>query len=120
MMAHTAEEGNSEMSRSFNEQVYEVVRRIPPGKVATYGLVALALDRPGDARRVGRALHVNPHDDVPCHRVVNRHGVLTGAWAFETPVYQYQTLLAEGVMFDACGRVDLANHLVELDLLLTC
>ena len=106
--------------RSFNEAVYATVRRIPPGTVATYGQVATALDRPGDARRVGRALHVNPYgEDVPWHRVVNRHGILTGAWAFETPVTMRNLLLAEGVTFDQRGCVVLARHLVELETLLS-
>lgn len=105
--------------RSFNEQVYAAVRRIPVGKVATYGQIAAALDRPGDARQVGRALHACPHGhDVPCHRVVNRHGVLTGAWAFPGPTHMRDLLRGEGVTFDAFGRVDLSTHGVELDALL--
>lgn len=105
-------------TRSFNEAVYRIVRRIPPGKVASYGLVALALDRPSDARQVGRALYAcRGRDDVPAHRVVNRNGVLTGAWAFGGPTEQRDRLLAEGVTFDAFDRVDLAAHLVELDLI---
>lgn len=105
-------------TRSFNEQVYAAVRRIPPGNVATYGQIAAALERPADARQVGRALHANPYgDDVPCHRVVNRHGVLTGAWAFDSPTHMRDLLRAEGITFDGFGRVDLSTHLVELRLL---
>lgn len=99
----------------FTRRVYYVVRRIPSGMVASYGLVALALDRPRDARQVGRALFVCREADVPCHRVVNRNGVLTGAWAFETPTEQREKLLSEGVALDFQGRVDMALHCVSVD-----
>ena len=61
------------------EKIYEVVRQIPRGKVATYGLVALLAGNPRLARVVGYALHVNPEPGViPCHRVVGSDGSLTG------------------------------------------
>ena len=101
----------------FQQQVYEVARRIPPGMVASYGLIAAALDRPRDARQVGRALFVCREGDVPCHRVVNRNGVLTGAWAFATPSEQRETLAAEGVTFDPFGRVVMRLHCVTWNML---
>jgi O-6-methylguanine DNA methyltransferase len=94
----------------FRKQVYCAVRAIPIGMVATYGMIAAALDRPRDARQVGRALYVCRDVDVPCHRVVNRNGVLTGAWAFETPIAQMDALVSEGVTFDGFGRVNMAVH----------
>ena len=55
----------------FNEQVYEVVKQIPPGRVASYGQVARMIGRPRNARFVGFALHSNPQPGIiPCHRVV--------------------------------------------------
>ena len=60
-------------------RIYDVVRRIPAGKVATYGQVALLAGNPRWARVVGYALHVNPMPGViPCHRVVGAGGSLTG------------------------------------------
>ena len=57
------------------EKIYEVVRNIPKGKVATYGQVAILAGNPRLARVVGYALHVNPDTStIPCHRVVNREG----------------------------------------------
>ena len=66
-------------TQSFNAGVYEVVRRIPRGCVATYGQVAALAGRPRAARFVGFALHANPEPGViPCHRVVGADGSLTG------------------------------------------
>lgn len=63
--------------RLFSRRVYEVVRRIPKGKVATYGQVAALAGAPRNARFVGYALHSNPEPGViPCHRVVFRDGSL--------------------------------------------
>lgn len=68
---------------SFFEQVYEVVRKIPPGKVATYGQIARILGKPRGARVVGWALHQNPYfGEVPCHRVVNGNGEISCKFAF--------------------------------------
>lgn len=62
--------------KSFNDKVYEIVSRIPKGRVTTYGDVARVLGNPRMARQVGWALHANRSNDVPCHRVVNRDGRL--------------------------------------------
>lgn len=61
----------------FVEQVYEIVRLIPKGRVTTYGAIAKALEKARQARLVGWAMNRCP-EDVPAHRVVNRSGVLTG------------------------------------------
>ena len=67
----------------FYRQIYEVVRRIPKGKVMTYGEIAAAVGRPKCARQVGYALHCNPDPkNIPCYRVVNRDGRLAPAFAF--------------------------------------
>ena len=64
---------------TFNERCWRVCRRIPAGRVATYGTLAEAMGNPGAARAVGRAMAMNPYaPDVPCHRVVASDGRLTG------------------------------------------
>lgn len=84
----------------FNKRVYEVVRRIPKGKVATYGQVAALVGAPRNARFVGYALHSNPEPGViPCHRVVFRDGSLAPGFAFGGPERQRLLLEEEGVAF---------------------
>ena len=85
-------------SQGFFEKVYAVVRRIPMGKVTTYGAIAAMTGYPRRARYVGYALHVNPEPGViPCHRVVNRFGRLADAFAFGGVNVQRDLLLSEGV-----------------------
>ena len=82
------------------EQVYKIVQQIPRGYVTTYGSIALAMGRPRQAQMVGWALHVNPHPGIiPCHRVVNASGKLSGSFAFGGKNEQYHLLAAEGVKF---------------------
>ncbi|MBR4726806.1 MAG: MGMT family protein [Clostridia bacterium] len=91
------------------ERIYAVVRRIPRGKVATYGQVALLAGNPRWARVVGYALHVNPAPgEIPCHRVVNRDGRTAKAFAFGGEDMQRLLLAQEGVAFRPDGTVDLA------------
>lgn len=82
----------------YFEQVYEIVRLIPPGRVSTYGAIAdyLAL---GSARMVGWALRNMTYmdSDVPAHRVVNRLGELSGRHQFPAPGYMQEMLEREGV-----------------------
>lgn len=93
------------------EKIYEVVRTIPRGRVATYGQVALLAGNPRWARVVGYALHNNPQPGViPCHRVVNREGRVAEAFAFGGGSIQRSLLEAEGVIFDDDGRVDLNRY----------
>ncbi|RBP98137.1 cysteine methyltransferase [Bifidobacterium aemilianum] len=85
---------------SFNERVYEVVKRIPRGLVATYGQVAALAGNHRNARFVGYALHVNPEPGmIPCHRVVFRDGSLAPGFAFGGPEEQRVLLEGEGVAF---------------------
>ena len=64
---------------SFNQKVWALCARVPPGRVVTYGQIARALGSPGAARAVGNALNKNPYAPaVPCHRVVGSNGSLTG------------------------------------------
>jgi len=96
--------------KSFNTRVYEAVRRIPRGRVATYGQIALLAGNPRAARAVGWALHRNPMPGViPCHRVVNRTGRLAPAFAFGGSAVQRRMLEEEDVCFLPDGSVDLAR-----------
>jgi len=89
------------------DRIYEVVKRIPYGKVATYGQVALLAGNPRWSRVVGYALHVNPDpDSIPCFRVVNRFGEPSSAFAFGGKNMQIMLLENEGVAF-IDGRVDM-------------
>ena len=93
------------------EKIYEVVKSIPEGKVATYGLVAALAGNPRWSRVVGYALHVNPEPGgIPCHRVVNREGRLAPSFAFGGEDAQRQLLSAEGITFEPDGRVDLKKY----------
>lgn len=94
------------------ERIYEVVKQIPRGCVATYGQIALMAGNPRWARVVGYALHVNPDPEhIPCFRVVNRVGEVSKAFAFGGENMQIQLLQQEGVTFTYEGRVDLKKHL---------
>lgn len=99
---------------AFNEAVYEVVRQIPAGRVASYGQVARMVGRPRNARFVGYALHVNPEPGViPCHRVVFKDGSLAPGFAFGGEDEQRRLLEAEDVGFLPDGRVDMAHFAWE-------
>lgn len=95
---------------SFREDVYAVVRAIPAGRVASYGTVAALAGYPGAARAVGNALHVNPYPDlIPCFRVVNAGGRLSGAFAFGGPFRQKELLTADGVKVENL-RVNMVQY----------
>ena len=99
----------------FFQQVYEIVKQIPLGKVTTYGTIARLVGNPRASRQVGWALHVNPEPFVtPCHRVVNRDGKLSGAFAFGGKNVQHDLLAKEGVTFVDDDTVDLTKHLWEI------
>lgn len=96
----------------FFQSVYEIVKRIPKGKVATYGQIARLAGAPRKAKIVGWALHSNPYEGiVPCHRVVNRNGELSGAFAFGGMQAQRKLLEEEGIIFDKNGIIDLTKYL---------
>ena len=95
----------------FFERVRDVVAQIPFGRVTTYGHIARHLGMARSARTVGWALKGAGGEGLPCHRVVNREGVLTGSKRFETPDLMEERLRGEGVAFVAEGRVDLSKHL---------
>ena len=94
------------------ELIYDVVKQIPKGKVATYGQIALYVGNPRWSQVVGFALHSNPDQEhIPCHRVVNRFGELAEAFKFGGKNIQYELLQKEGVVFLPDGKVDLKQCL---------
>ena len=93
---------------SVFEKIYEVVKNIPYGKVATYGQVALLAGNSRWARVVGYALHNNPDpQNIPCHRVVNREGRVASGYAFGGSDIQRELLEKEGIVFEKDGHIDL-------------
>lgn len=94
----------------FQTDVYEAVKTVPHGKVATYAQIALMSGHRGAARAVGNALHVNPYfGSVPCHRVVNASGRTAPDFAFGGADAQARMLREEGVKVSD-GRVDLEKY----------
>ncbi len=86
---------------------YDIVRRIPAGRVATYGQVARLAGMPRCARTVGYAMAGCQDSSVPCHRVVDRFGGTKAAFDSHAPGTQRALLEAEGVLFRPDGTVDL-------------
>ncbi|MDE2833411.1 MAG: methylated-DNA--[protein]-cysteine S-methyltransferase [Bacteroidota bacterium] len=95
----------------FFRRVWETVALIPHGRVTTYGHIAEFLGSRSAARTVGWALRASKGTRLPCHRVVNRYGALTGKRQFGEPHLMELLLRSEGVTFDAEGCVDLSRHL---------
>ncbi|MCB0762052.1 MAG: MGMT family protein [Flavobacteriales bacterium] len=88
----------SDSTYHFFDQVYDVVRLIPEGRVTSYGAVARYLGSGRSARMVGWAMNAcTSKPDVPAHRVVNRNGMLTGKMHFTTPFAMQERLEAEGI-----------------------
>ncbi len=86
--------------QDFFDKVYKVVRKIPKGKVTTYGAIAEACGIKSSARTVGWAINGAKKSGLPCHRVVNRRGELTGKIHFGDPYLMKELLISEGVKFD--------------------
>lgn len=99
---------------SPTRRIYEAVKRIPKGKVATYGQVAKMAGNSKMSRAVGNALHKNPDpDSIPCYRVVNSKGELAGAFAFGGDKVQAKLLMADGIeVID--NKVDLKKFGMEV------
>jgi len=95
----------------FFDKVYKIVRKIPFGKVATYGDIAEACGIRSSARTVGWALNGAKESGIPCHRVVNRFGALTGKLHFGSPDIMEDLLRSEGIEFTSEGCVNLEKHL---------
>lgn len=100
----------------FADKVFEIVSRVPRGKVTTYGQVAALMGRPQSGRYVGFALRGNPAPvtnggELPCHRVLFKDGSLCKGFAFGGPEVQRELLEAEGVTFIDDMHADLEAHL---------
>jgi methylated-DNA-protein-cysteine methyltransferase-like protein len=92
-------------------RIHAVVRRIPRGRVASYGQVAALAGLPGHARQVGYSLHgLGPASGVPWQRVVNARGEVSPRKMPGWDAVQRVLLEREGVRFDASGRIDLERH----------
>lgn len=102
--------GKTDYMNTF-EKIYEVVKRIPKGKVATYGQVARLAGNPHWSQVVGYALHSNPDPaNIPCYRIVNRFGEVSSAFAFGGENAQIALLEADGIeVID--GKVDLEKYI---------
>lgn len=99
---------------SPTKRIYEAVKKIPKGKVATYADVAEMAGNRKMARAVGNALHKNPDPStIPCHRVVNSKGELAGEYAFGGALKQAQILESEGVKV-VDGKVDIEKYRIEI------
>ena len=98
------------VSDSPTKRIYEAVKKIPRGKVATYGQVAEMAGDKKMARAVGNALHRNPDPEgIPCYRVVNAKGELAGEFAFGGEGAQRKLLEADGIAV-VNGRIDLKKY----------
>ena len=99
------------MSDFFNK-VYEVVKKIPPGRVTSYGAIAKYLGTAGSARMVGWAMNASHSHKifVPAHRVVNRNGLLTGKHHFDTANAMKELLENEGIQVEDNQIIDFEKH----------
>ncbi len=92
-------------------RIYAVVRRIPAGRVATYGQVAALAGLGGHARQVGYAMNALPDDsNVPWQRVINARGEISPRWEPGADLAQRNLLEAEGVQFNTGGRISLDRY----------
>ena len=103
------EKQNEDTRPNFYDAVYRVVRKIPRGKVMTYGQIATILGAPRAARAVGYAMRAAPKK-VPWQRVINRMGQISARGDVERPIIQKLMLEAEGVVFDETESCDLTRY----------
>ena len=97
--------------KDFFDRVYAIVENIPYGKVTTYGHIAEVCGIKSSARTVGWALNGAKDSGLPCHRVVNRFGALTGKLHFGSSFLMEELLRSEGVEFDRSGNVLMEKYL---------
>ena len=96
-------------SRGYRERVFEIVRRIPPGRVMTYGQLAEILGEGYTARTVGFVMH-SADQTVPWQRVINAQGACSTGRVIVPPDLQQRMLVSEGVVFNEKGRCDLSRY----------
>jgi methylated-DNA-protein-cysteine methyltransferase related protein len=111
MASKSLPQGRTSDNTDFFERVFEVVEQIPYGRVTTYGHIAEFLGTRQSARAVGWALNSAAGTPMPCHRVVNRFGALSGKRHFEGPHVMEERLRSEGITMLEDGCVDLERHL---------
>jgi len=100
------------MTSPAYERIWSMVRRIPRGKVATYGQIAELAGMEGHARQIGYAMHaLPPKSNVPWHRVINSRGEVSPRTSGDSHELQRMLLEAEGVVFDLKGRCELKKYL---------
>lgn len=109
MMKDYPDKMTVEQTRTFRDDVLNIVSQIPCGQVTTYGIIAAWAGWPSHSRMVGRTLRYTPGaEQLPCHRVVNAVGRTAPGWS------RQRTLLEEeGVNFKSNGHVDMQRHLWE-------
>jgi len=101
----------SNKNKDFFEQVYQVVRLIPSGRITSYGAIASYLSVKSAARMVGWAMNAShKHSDIPAHRVVNRIGLLTGQHHFDSPNRMQELLISEGVEVENNQVIDFTER----------
>lgn len=102
----------ADKEKGFFQRVYEIVARIPEGKVATYGGIGRMLGYPRSAKMVGWAMRSVPEGmNLPCHRVVKATGELAPGYVFGDVEIQRAMLEAEGITFREDGTIDMEKHL---------
>jgi methylated-DNA-protein-cysteine methyltransferase related protein len=97
-------------SANYRQRVYEMVERIPTGRVMTYGQIAEILGEGYTPRTVGFVMHAADEAKTPWHRVINSQGACSTGRVVLPPDKQQRMLEAEGVVFDARGRCDLGRY----------
>jgi methylated-DNA-protein-cysteine methyltransferase related protein len=98
---------------SYRERAYELVLRIPPGRVMSYGLVARVLGVGYDARAIGNIMYATPDDgrNIPWHRVINSQGGCSTSGVTSPPDLQQRLLETEGIVFNNKGKCDIEKYL---------
>ncbi|MEO1132534.1 MAG: MGMT family protein [Cyanobacteria bacterium J06639_1] len=111
-MARLDDSPTSDRSSSLYERIYQVVKQIPVGRVATYGQVAAIAGLPGYARQVGYALYrVAPEAEIPWQRVVNARGMVSRSpLRYGSDDLQQELLKQEGIEFKVNGAIDLGVY----------
>jgi methylated-DNA-protein-cysteine methyltransferase-like protein len=105
------EAGRAEQeSPTYRERVYEIVRRIPAGRVMTYGQIADILGEGYTPRTIGYVMHAADEEKVPWQRVINSQGACSTGRVVLPPDKQQRMLEAEGIEFDARARCDLGRY----------